>query len=122
MGLIDDLERTVLHDAVVLAVAMIDGGVRLEFEYYLDWGEHEGWYWVTVSLGGVDRITRMGEAVAAIAMEGENGGVLQFSHRDGVAELLLEWRLVGPSRQNFCSYEMRYSTFAITAERQPDEC
>ncbi len=68
-------------------------------------------------LSGVRAIRRFDEPVAQLTMEGE-GEVLQFRRGEGTALLLVEWATYQPNATNFVQYEIDYTIFSITAEKQ----
>src|SRR5689334_21478659 len=97
MDMLELIERTELHDASIIDMAREGDRVRLEFENV--WLDDETCYTVTINLGGVRKMTCDNELVDTLHMETEDGGVIAFRRSGNIAELVVTWTLLYPSRR-----------------------
>ena len=120
MSLTDQIEETVFHDAD-LARCLTEGDtLTLQFRNIaLEWGQEE-YYSAVIVLGGVREIRRFDKPVAQLLSEGEGADVLQFRRGEGTALLLVEWIYYRQPTNVFAKYEIDYTTFSITVEKQDE--
>lgn len=121
-SLTEQIERTVFHDAELGRCLTEGDSVKLYFrDIALEWGKEE-YYSALVTLSGVREIRRFDEPVAQLTLEGDGSDVLQFRKGEGRALLLIEWhhfqQRVHERAHVFAKYEIDYTAYSITVEKQ----
>ena len=110
------IEQTELHDSSLIQIATEDNRLRLTFENV--WVDDDNCYRVTITLGGVHKVTRNHQVVRSLGMEGKYAHVLEFSRSGHTAALAVYWCSFAPRKDEFCSYEFDFDTFGLQAEKQ----
>ncbi len=120
MSLTDQIEETVFHDADLARCSTEGDTLTLQFRNIaLEWGQEE-YYTAVVALTGIREIRRFDEPVAQLFLEGEGADVLQFRRGEGTALLLVERIYYRQHANVFARYEIDYSAYSITVEKQEE--
>ena len=88
--------------------------IRWQFENVL----LDDCYHVPLELGGGHSMTRNGEAVRALQIEGEGWSVIDSKRSGHTAKLAVDWRSYTARTNETCSYGSAFDTFSLQAEKQ----
>jgi hypothetical protein len=110
------IESTDLHDSRLTDMSLKGDRIQLRFKNV--WVDDDSCYNVTVTLGGVGKITRDDEIVSALHTEGEGSNVLEFRRSGQSATMVVVWTYYSTRTDDTRSYEFDFTTFDLQAEKQ----